>query len=62
MLEPQFTIPLTLRASTDGSVWFLEVSLPDGRTISVGEFGSESTAYDWVMHEFSTFFRQKLMH
>lgn len=51
---------VTPRALEDGSGWFVEVVWPDGTIERIGDFALESTARDWIAHEFRTYFKDRL--
>jgi hypothetical protein len=44
----------------DGSGWYIKVAWKDGRLEFIDKFGSETTACDWIQHEFPAFCREKL--
>jgi hypothetical protein len=44
----------------DGSGYYVEVKWPSGRRELIGKFGSDTTARDWIEHDFPAFFRDKL--
>ena len=44
----------------DGTGWYVEVKWPSGRREFIGKFGSDTTARDWIEHDFPAFFREKL--
>jgi hypothetical protein len=53
---------LRVRPRDDGSAWYVEVAWPDGRIDRIGDFGLETTARDWIVHEFPSYLRAKLTH
>jgi hypothetical protein len=53
-LEPQ---PLA-----DGSGWCVQVTWLDGRVDTVGTFGLESTARDWIEWDAPEFIRTRCAH
>jgi hypothetical protein len=50
------------RPRKDGSAWYVEITWPDGRIVHIGDFGSGTTANDWIAWEFPAYFRSKLAH
>ena len=41
---------------SDGSAWYIEVTWPNGRVERIGDFGSETTARDWIAWESDSYF------
>ncbi len=60
--EDWSTPTLRPRPLRDGSAWYVELTWPDGRVEHIGDFGSKTTACDWIEHDFPSFFRDKLTH
>jgi hypothetical protein len=46
----------------DGSGWYVELWWPDGRIERVGDFGSETTAKDWIEWELAASLRNFRTH
>jgi hypothetical protein len=42
----------------DGT-WCVEAAKPGSVTEQIGDFGSESAAQDWIIHESTAYFRQR---
>ena len=43
----------------EASEWYVEAEWPDRPTEQVGQFGSESEAQDWIVHQSAEWFRKR---
>ena len=46
----------------DGTGWYVEIIWSDGETEHVGDFGLESTAWDWIERDLPGYLRGQNTH